>query len=155
MGLDAWVCCNCVKDGKALPHPFPEFLVFDETGEAMLKSEREISSEQWTTHDKWYRDSCSHSGLLIEKHLGNIALVGHVRGFLEDNSPNDFPLLLERVVYNGEHSGDWIPVRDVPRLKNEVKKLQSLTSDPFILQFTNDLMELAKASVATGNPIVF
>lgn len=128
MGLDAWVYSNCVKEGKALPHPFPQLLAFDETGEATLKSGGEISLELWTTHDKWYRDSCPHSGQLIEKRLGNIALIAHVRGFLEDNSANDFPLLLGRVVYNSVHSGNWIPARDTPRLMNEVKKLQSLTS---------------------------
>jgi len=30
-----------------------------------------------------------------------------------------------------------------------------LTSDPLILQFTNDVVELGEASIATGNPIVF
>lgn len=60
MGLDAWVYCNCIKEGKALPHPFPELLVFDETGEPTLQSEGEISLELWLTHDKWYRNSCPH-----------------------------------------------------------------------------------------------
>ena len=155
MGLEAWVCCNCVKEGKAPPHPFPELLAFDETGEATLKSDREISLQVWTTHDEWYRNSCPHFGQLIEKRLGNVALIAHVRGFLEDNSPNEFPLLLERVVYSGTHSGDWIPVRDIPRVMHEVKRLQSLTSDPSIVEFANALAELAEASTATGNPIVF
>ena len=155
MGLNAWVCCNCAKEGLAQPHPFPELLVFNETGEPTLKSEREISLPIWMTHDKWYRDSCSHSGHLISKRLGNIALVGHVRGFLEENSPNDFPLLLERVVYSGVHSGDWIAAQDVPRLMNETRKLQALTSNSAISEFAQDMMELAEASIATGNPIVF
>lgn len=155
MGLTAWVYCSCIKEGKALPHPFPELMVFDETGEPTLKSEGEISLELWLTHDKWYRNSCSHSGHLIKKRLGNIALIAHVRGFLEGKSPNDFPLLLERVVYNGTHSGDWIAARDVPQLMSEAQKLQGLARDPVILEFTNDVMELAEASIATGNPIVF
>ena len=155
MGLDAFVCCNCIKEGKAPPHPFPELLVFDQTGEPTLKSDREISLERWLTHDEWYRSSCPHSGYLIEKRLGNIARVAYVRGFLQDNSPNDFPVLLEHVVYNGTHSGDWIAARNVPQLMNETRKLQGLTSDAFIVEFTNDMMELAQASIATGNPIVF
>ena len=155
MGLNAYVHCNCIKERRAPPHPFPELLVFDETGEPTLKSEREISLNSWSAHDEWYRNSCPHSGYLIEKRLGNIALVAHVRGFLRDKSPNDFPLLLERVVYNGVHSGDWIAARDVPQLMSETRKLQGLASDPLILEFTNDVMELADASIATGNPIVF
>ena len=97
MGLNAWVHCNCVKEGKAPPHPYPELLVFEETGEPALVCNGEISLDQWKRHDAWYRNSCRHSGTLIDKPLGNIALVAHVREFIKTNSPGDFPLLLERV----------------------------------------------------------
>ena len=155
MGLDASVRCNCIKEGKARPHPFPELLAFDETGEPTLKGDRETNLKLWLKHDKWYRDSCPHAGYLVEKQLGNMALVAYVRGFLEDHSPNSFPLLLERVVYSGVHSGDRVTASDVPQLLTETRRLQGLTSDPLILQFTNDVVELAEASIATGNPIVF
>jgi hypothetical protein len=42
MGLDASVHCNCVKEGKARPHPFPELWAFDETGGPILKGSGEI-----------------------------------------------------------------------------------------------------------------
>jgi hypothetical protein len=84
-----------------------------------------------------------------------MATVAYFRGFLEDNSPNSFPLLLERVVYSGIHTGDWIAASDVAQLLIETRRLQGLTSDPAILQFTHDVIELAEASIATGNPIVF
>ena len=106
MGLDAWVCCNCIKEGKAPTHPFPELLAFDKTGEPVLKSNDDINLKLWLKHDKWHRNSCPHSGYLVEKRLGNIALVAYVRGFLEDNSPHNFPLLFDRVVYSGTHTGD-------------------------------------------------
>ena len=155
MGLDASVHCNCIKEGKARPHPFPELLVFDETGEPTLKSDGHINLKLWLKHDKWYRDSCPHSGYLVKKPLGNMASVAYIRGFLENHSPNSFPLLLERVVYSGTHSGDWVAASDVPQLLTETRKLQGSTSDALILQFTNDVVELAQASIATGNPIVF
>jgi hypothetical protein len=101
MGLNASVRCNCIKEGKAPLHPFPELLAFDETGEPTLKGHGNIESDSWLKHDKWYRDSCPRSGCLVDKRLGNIAAVAYIRGFLEDNSPNDFPLFLERVVYDG------------------------------------------------------
>jgi len=155
MGLNASVCCNCIKEGRARPHPFPELLAFDETGEPTLKGDRDANLKLWLKHDKWYRNSCPHAGYLVEKHLGNTASVAYVRGFLESHFPNSFPLLLERVAYSGTHSGDWIADSDVPQLLTETRRLQGLTSDPFILQFTNDVVELAEASIATGNPIVF
>ena len=84
-----------------------------------------------------------------------MATVAYVRDFLEDNSLNRFPLLLERVVYSGTHTGDWIVASEVPQLLTETRGLEGLTSDPVIIQFTNDVIELAGASIATGNPIVF
>jgi hypothetical protein len=155
MGLYAWVRCNCIKEGNAPPHPFPELLAFDETGEPILKGDGEIDLKLWRKHDKWYRDSCPHSGYLIEKRLGNITAIACVRGFLENNPSHGFQLLLERVAYSGSHSGDWVAVSDVPQLLTETRRLQGLTDDPIILQFANDVVELAEASIATGNPIVF
>jgi hypothetical protein len=155
MGLNAWVRCNCIKDGNTPPHPFPELLAFDQTGEPILKGDGDIDLKLWLKHDKWYRDSCPHSGSLVQKRLGNIAAIAYVREFLENNSSHSFPLLLERVVYSGTHCGDWVAASDVPQLLAETRRLQSLTDDPVILQFTNDVVELAEASIATGNPIVF
>ena len=155
MGLDASVHCNCIKEGKARPHPFPELLACDETGEPTLRGDSGINLKLWLKHDEWYRDSCPHGGYLAQKHLGNMASVAYVRGFLENHSPGSFPLLLERVVYSGVHSGDCVAAGDVPLLLSEARRVQGLTSDPLILQFTNDLVELAEASIATGNPIVF
>ncbi len=155
MGLNASVRCNCIKDGNASPHPFPELLAFAETGEPILKGGDIVDLKVWLKHDKWLRDSCPHSGYLVEKRLGNVASVAHVRQFLESDYRQSFPLLLERVLYSGTHSGDWVAASDVPQLLAETRKLQDLTSDPGIARFTNDLVELADASIATGNPIVF
>jgi hypothetical protein len=155
MGLDASVHCNCIKEGKAQPHPFPELSAFEETGEPILKGNGEIDLKLWLKHDKWYRNSCSHAGYLVEKRLGNVATVAYIHEFLENHSPNNFPLLFERVVYSGTHSGDCIAASDAPQLLTETQKLQGLTDDPLILRFTNDMVELAEASIATGNPIVF
>jgi hypothetical protein len=155
MGLDAWVRCNCIEEGNASPHPFPELLAFDETGEPILKGDGDIDLKLWLKHDKWFRASCPHSGYLIEKRLGNIAGIAYVREFLENNSSHGFQLLLERVAYSGSHSGDWVAASDVPQLLTETRRLQGVANDPIVLQFANDVVELAEASIATGNPIVF
>jgi hypothetical protein len=144
MALGASVRCNCIKEGKAPPHPFPELLAFDKTGEPILKKEGEISLDLCLEHDKWYRNSCAHSGCLVNRRLGNMSLVAYVREFLQSNSPNDFPLLLERVVYSGTHCGDWIAAGDVRQLLAETRRLQGLASDPLILEFANDVTALAE-----------
>jgi len=155
MGLDAWVCCNCIKEGLAPPHPFPDLLAFDETAEPILKSESEISLDQWLKHDSWYRNSCAHSGRLIRKRLGNISLIRHLREVLQTLGATDFPVLWKRVVYDGTHGGDWIAAEDSKRLLEEVQRLSQITNDSATRQFASDLAELAEASLATGNPIVF
>jgi hypothetical protein len=53
------------------------------------------------------------------------------------------------------HSGDRIAARDVPQVMSEIRKLQSLTSDAIIVEFTNNLMDVAQASISTVNPVVF
>ncbi len=130
-------------------------MAFDETGEPILKGDGDIDSKLWLRHDEWYRNSCPHSGCLVKKRFGNIAALAYVRTFLENNSPQSFPLILERVAYSGAHSGDWVAASDVPQLLTESRRLQVSTDDQLILQFANDVVELAEASIATGNPIAF
>ena len=133
----------------------PDLLAFEGTGEPILQSESEITLDQWLLHDSWFDNSCPHSGYLIERRLGNISMVSSVRKFIQMNSASDFPVLSERVVYSGTPCGDWIAAVDAPLLLNEARKLDSLTSDPLIHEFANSLIELAEASIETGNPIEF
>ena len=65
-------------------------------------------------------DGCSNpastKGYLISEPLGNITRVQHVRDFLRglqgDPGPK-FPILLKKVVYDGTHTGDFIPVKAI------------------------------------------
>jgi len=59
------------------------------------------------------------------------------------------------VVYSGVHTGDSVAARDAPQLMSETRRLQRLANDPLIIEFVNSVQELAEASMATGNPIVF
>ena len=69
------------------------------------------------------QEACEHEGLLVSEFLGNITRVQHVREFLRglqgDPGPK-FPVLLKKVVYDGTHTGDWIPVKQSPALLREV-----------------------------------
>jgi hypothetical protein len=63
--------------------------------------------------------------------------------------------LRERVVCSGVHAGDSIQTQDSRRLLEGARQLRQMSNDGIIHQFACDLIELAEASVATGNPIVF
>jgi len=159
MSLDAYVRCTCIRDGKAnKPHPFPDRFIGDESGAASLSGDP--TEEEWEAHDQWVQDACEHEGFLVAEALGNITRVQNVRGFLRglQGAPGPkFPILLNNVVYDGTHTGDWIPVKQSPALLREVN-LVLQSSDilkPGEKEFFQSMKRLCEASIASGNPIVF
>ena len=121
MSLDGFVRCTCIRDGKAKPHPFPDRFTLDEVGDPTLKGDP--TDEEWDAHDQWMNDCCEHQGFILSLFLGNITRVGNLRSFLrglQGNPGPKFPILLEKVLYNGTHTGDSIPIRQSPALLKEV-----------------------------------
>src|SRR5271156_7248269 len=121
MSLDGFVRCTCIRDGKPKPHPIPDRLTFDEAGDPTLSGDP--SDEEWDAHDQWLSDSCEHEGYILSMFLGNITRVKNLRSFLgalQGKPGPRFPILLEQVLYDGTHTGDWIPVKESPALLKEV-----------------------------------
>jgi hypothetical protein len=107
MALDGFVRCACVREGKAKPHPFPNRLKIDESGEPTLSGEP--SEEEWEAHDEWLASSCEHEGFLVAVFLGNITRVKNLREFLRSaqGKPGPrFSILLEEVFYNKTHTNN-------------------------------------------------
>ena len=158
MSLDGFVRCTCIRDGKAKPHPFPDRLTFDESNTPSLTGDP--PDEELEAHDEWFADSCEHGGYLLSLFLGNITRVKNLRGFLRglQGKPGPrFPILLEKVLYNGTHTGDWIPRDETPALLEEVDTV--LHSRDILAssekEFFENMKQLCDASIATGNPILF
>lgn len=64
MGLDASVLCNCWKEGRIKPPPFPaEFIGFDEEGYLELKVAWEGNQEMHDAFDKWQHTCCEHEDM--------------------------------------------------------------------------------------------
>ena len=159
MSLDAYVRCTCIRDGKAKnPHPFPDKLIWDESNAPSLSGDP--TEEEWEAHDAWVQGACEHEGLLVSEFLGNITRVQHVREFLRrlqgDPGPK-FPVLLKRVVYDGTHTGDWVPVKQSAPLLREVTLV--LGSSDILTQgekeFFESMKRLCEASITSKNPIIF
>jgi hypothetical protein len=159
MGLDAYVRCNCFKEGRTKPFPFPDRLRFDEVGEPDVdNSDGKLTLDNLIDLDRWNYDwGCEHHGYLVEARIGNIAFVAHVRAILEarQNGITPFALLLSKVVYSGTHAGDSIQSQDAASLLQEVKSLESVVDDSTVQQFRETMRSLCEASIASGNPIVF
>jgi hypothetical protein len=158
MSLDGFVRCTCIRDGKAKPHPFPDRLTFDESGEPTWTGDP--SEQEWEAHDQWLGASCEHEGYLQSLFLGNITRVGHLRSFLRglQGSPGPkFPILLEKVLYDETHTGDWISSKIAAELFEEVDTV--LHSSDILAdsakEFFPHMKILCQASLATGNPIMF
>jgi len=159
MSLDAYVRCTCIRDGKAKkPHPFADRLVWDESGAPSLSGDP--TDEEWQAHDAWVQASCEHQGFLVSEFLGNITRVKNVRDFLKglQGEPGPkFSVLLKKVVYDGTHTGDWLPTKQTPALLKEVDLVLGSKDilTPGETEFFESIKRLCEASIATGNPIGF
>src|SRR5215471_10396641 len=159
MSLDGYVRCACIRDGKVKkPHPFPKRLRWDESNAPSLSGDP--TEEQWEAHDRWVQEACEHEGYLVSEFLGNITRIKNVRDFLKglQGEPGPkFPVQLKKVVYDGTHTGDWVPIKQSPALLKEVNLV--LQSSDILTQgekeFFESMKRLCEASIQTGNPIVF
>jgi hypothetical protein len=133
-------------------------LLLDESSAPSLSGDP--TDGEWEAHDEWVQTSCEHQGFLVSEFLGNITRVKNVRDFLKglQGEPGPkFPVLLKRVVYDGTHTGDWLPFKQTPALMKEVDLVLAsrdiLTSGE--KEFFESMKRLCEASIATGNPIGF
>jgi hypothetical protein len=159
MSLDAYVRCTCIRDGKAKnPHPMPGRLTCDEMNAPSLTGDAD--EDEWEVHDRWVQQACEHEGYLVSEFLGNITRIQNVREFLrglQGNPGPKFPILLKKVVYDGTHTGDYLPAKQTPALLKEVNLV--LQSSDILTkgekEFFESMKRLCEASIATGNPIGF
>ena len=159
MGLDAGVCCDCFERGQLRsPPPAGSRPSVCEDGGLLCGSDDldvQIAFDGWLAGD-----ACEHEyGRLVQHHIGNIALVGSLRSELQ-RDPDRFPLILERVIYNGVHGDDFIPAAEVPRLAAEVEALAGVRCadpnvEPYMRAFAAQMCDLVSASRAVNKPIVF
>jgi hypothetical protein len=158
MSLDAFVHCTCIREGKAKPHPLPDRLTFDESGEPTQTADP--SEQEWEAHEQWMGECCEHEGCLLSMFLSNITKVGNLRSFLGglQGSPGPrFPIPLEKVLHDGTHTGDWISSKDAAKLLKEASTV--LHSSDILAdsekEFFPNVKLLCEASIATGNPTMF
>lgn len=159
MGLDAHVRCNCAREGKHGPCPFPGRLRFDETGEPVLAdiNGKTPDLSEDLVFDKWV-DGCEHEGMFIRAWIGNIAGVRHIREWvkgIETQIGTQFPILMEKVVYSGIHAGDWLRSEQTKLMAQELEVLRPMIQDDYHQEFVKTMQQLYEASITTGNPIVF
>jgi len=60
MGLDASVMCNCYREGKSRPCPFPEHFYLDDEGFPALNLSYEDNEAKFEAFDEWLMSGCDH-----------------------------------------------------------------------------------------------
>lgn len=104
--------------------------------------------------------ACKHeNGVLLHHHLGNTATVGELRGELE-RSPESFPVILTKVIYNGVHAGDFLDASQIARLKTEIPALRELRGnttemEQLLRHFESQIVELVECAQRNSKPISF
>lgn len=158
MTLDASVYCDCFVRGRLrTPPPQPDLVYVEPSGSVETKAP-EIGDQ--LKFDEWRHTACEHEDQLLLSHfLSNISLVALLRDELSYYA-EAFPILLEKVVYNGTHCCDFLSLEDVSRLEGELDFLSSLPrqdreEDEFLQDFHRKMSELVRASLRIRNPIVF
>jgi hypothetical protein len=139
--------------------------------------------EIWEDHRDWPLYECERERrILCHRFLGNMGLVGVLRAELTPFKA-DYPLLCEKVVYNGMHAGDWLGRATFPQLRAELQKLRTFQcagnlpssfvmkfvppgiraggytsrseADSMMQTFRQQMEELLEAATKVCKPIVF
>jgi hypothetical protein len=157
MALEARVHCNCYETGKLLiPPPRPEQVyVAEDGGLACTELYHLYEFEEWL--EKY---ACRHSGgVALQHNLGSPGVIAFLQEELERSADN-FPMLLSLVVYDANHSGDFLLVDQLKALLAETIHLSVLHSDDpeeesLLRNFERQLKELITCAIQMRKPIVF
>jgi hypothetical protein len=157
MALEARVYCNCFEAGKLLiPPPRPDQIyVAEDGGLACTDLYHLYEFEEWL--EKY---ACAHvGGVALQHHLGSPGVIAFLRDEFE-RTADEFPVLLGKVLYNANHSGDFLSVQDLKDLFAETIHLAGLHSDDaeeenLLRDFERQLKELITCAIQMRKPIVF
>ena len=158
MGLDASVHCDCFERGLVRVPPQSSWKVYvDEEGGRAPGTD---DVDEQIAFDAWNRWACEHEdGVVLHHRIGNIALVGLLRGLLRPVADR-LPVVTGRIIHNGIHAGDSLSAADVERLGGEMAVLAEIhdprpENEHFLRLFERQLRELVGCSLRLRKPIVF
>ncbi len=157
MGLDAAVYCDCFEIGRLKELPPDLALVYVRANGSL--DCRSKNAEVLSAFDAWLQKrACEHEeGVLVSHWIGNATHVGLLRGELEKDAKK-FSVLLEKVLYSGTHTGDYLSGKEIFELQNELKVLAKFAArdkdtQSFIDEFRMQIVELADAALSVKKPI--
>lgn len=145
MGYDAYVNCNCYKEGKTADFLYEEYLQIDEDGVYPVDGSND---EVYKEFYKWKKTACIHPDMeMADEHLANAWGMGEFKLLIEKLGGKDiFPILSQYLpVCNGgtlpaEHAHQALV--EVERICNSDKTEMHLVlkdRNGHLISSTNDL----------------
>jgi hypothetical protein len=110
--------------------------------------------------DAWRRHACAHpDGILTQVRLGNVAAIAALRE-AADHQPGHYPVLVNRVLCSGTHTGDFLDAKVVANLEKELAALDVLRGHASregldLVTLLDQLRTLVRSAMEVGKPIVF
>jgi hypothetical protein len=94
----------------------------------------------------------------IDKWLGNIESIGHLREEVARALGNTTSILQTKFLYSGTHCGDVVGLELLDELLIEIALLRDRTEglrSAYLPKFLEDVTDLIRAARTENNPIVF
>jgi hypothetical protein len=90
MGLDAYVQCNCFRDGKAKNPPFdPKLLTFKNN---ILDISEDVDDDTYYSYINWIKDACEHTNFeIIQERVSNASGMNFLWSIIDRIGIEQFP----------------------------------------------------------------
>ena len=100
-----------------------------------------------------YNDSLLAANIRI----GDISKVGWLRGQIESRWPGRCSVILNAVLFSGTHSGDFVSLAQVRRIRLEIGEIDSSEASvpAELAAFFEQIRQLLNAAERERNPLVF
>jgi len=99
-----------------------------------------------------------HDVVALHHRLGNMTAISELRSEIRIVARDGLPILMEKVVYDGTHAGDYLPLLEMDAMERELEWLKEVSQanrSDLLDGFINEMSELVAAARAERNPIYF
>lgn len=127
MGYNAFVKCNCYRDGKLSSNPpFDKYIKENEEG-IWLDLDWETNQEKHEEFERWkYSKPCEHPNMEVcSERLANISGMAAFRTIIYELGTHKYPILSQ---YLPEVNGGHLPFEKAEEMKLELERLGNETS---------------------------
>lgn len=124
MGLDAYVYCNCYREGRAAPFPLPDvekYFYFDESGWLDLHYDG-VGDLEHQQFSEWIESACDHPDMeYASVHVANWSGYTYFMSALRRVGEDEFPTLREEVP--DDNTGTTTP-ENAARMLKELQRFR-------------------------------